>query len=155
MREYHKTEDKPVTARITRKFSSLAFLMRKAYRKILITKPSPLFIAFIAIALSIFLLGGGVYDILEKPLALLPGLTGRYIFFVPYALHEQTLNQSLIAILLYALGVLGFLLIYQSTKYAFKPRQASTFLLIGAVLTVLAYFCCEYIIWLIFNVPLS
>jgi len=142
-------------ARFKRNFSSLVFLIRKSYRKILITKPSPLFVTFIAIALSIFLLGGGVYDILEKPLALLPGLTGRYIFFVPYALHEQTLNQSLIAMLLYTFGVLGFLLIYRSTKYAFKPRQAATFLLLGAVLTVLAYFCCEYIIWLIFNVPLS
>ena len=109
-----------MTTRIKRKLSSLTFLTRKAYRKILITKPSPLLFAFIAIALSIFLLGGGVYDILEKPLALLPGLTGRYIFFVPYALHEQTLNQSLIAILLYTHGVLGFLLIYRSTKYAFK-----------------------------------
>lgn len=144
-----------MTARIKRKLSSLAFFMRKAYRKILITKPSPLFIASIAIALAIFLLGGGVYDILEKPLALLPGLRGRYIFYIPYRLHEQTLNQSLIAMLLYTLGVMGFLLMYQSTKYAYKPRQASTFLLMGAVLVVLAFFCCEYIIWLIFHTPLS
>ena len=144
-----------MTARIRRRFSSLVFSLRKAYQRIQIAKPSPLLFAVLAIALSIFLLGGGVYDILEKPLALLPGLQGRWIFYIPYRLHEQTLNQSLIAMLLYTLGVTGFLLMYQSTKFAYKPRQASTLLLIGAVLTVLAFFCCEYIIWLVFNTPTS
>jgi len=140
-------------SRIKRKFTSLVFFIRKAFWKISVTKPSSLVLAFIAIALAIFLLGGGVYDILEKPLALLPGLSGRYIFYIPYRLHEQTLNQSLIAMLLYSLGVTGFLLMYQSTKFAYKPRQASSLLLIGAVLAVLAFFCCEYIIWLVFHTP--
>ena len=140
-----------MSARIKRFISSFVFFLRKTYWKIIIMKPSPLFIAFIAISLSIFLLGGGVYNILEKPLALLPGLQGRYIFYVPYRLHEQTLNQSLTAMILYTLGVIGFLLMYRSTKYAYKPRQASSLLLVGTVIVVFSYFCCEYIIWLIFH----
>ena len=140
---------------IRRKISSFAHYIRKVYWKILIKRPSPLFIASVSIIIAIFLLGGGIYDILEKPMMLLPGLQGRYIFYVPYRLHEQTLNQSIFAMILYALGFAGFLLTYQSTKYAYKPRQAFTLLLIGAVLTVLAYSICEIIIWWIFHTPLS
>ena len=137
--------------RIRRKLSSLAFSMRRAYRKTLKVKPSPLLITLVAIALSIFLLGGGVYDILEKPMALI-GLGGRrWIFYIPYRLNEQTLTQSLIVMFLYTIGVIGFLLMYQSTKYAYKPRPAFILLLIGAVLIVLAYVVCEYFIWLIWH----
>ena len=121
----------------------------------MLIKPSPLFVAALMVALSIFLLGGGIYDIVVKPFALLPGLPGRYIFYVPYRLHEQTLNQSLIAMILYTLGFGGFLLVYQSTKYVHKPRQAFTMLLLGAVLVIIAFSICETIIWWIFNTPTS
>lgn len=66
-------------SRIKRKLASLAFYTRRAYGKIVTAKPSMLVIAVVAVAFSIFLLGGGVYDILEKPLMAFP-LRGRWIF---------------------------------------------------------------------------
>jgi len=128
--------------RMRRWFSSFPFYMRKAYQKMMTVKPSLLLIAIMTIALSIFLLGGGVYDILEKPYALLPQIT-RFLVYYPYTLNEQFLNESVIVMLLYFIGTVGFLLMYQSTQYAYRPRQAFILLLIGGTLVALAYFGCE------------
>ena len=116
--------------------------MRKAYQKMMTVKPSLLLIAVITIALSIFLLGGGVYDILEKPYALLPSARGFLVYY-PYTLNEQWLNESITVMVLYLIGVIGFLLMYQSTQYAYRPRQAFILLLIGGALVALAYLGAE------------
>jgi len=135
--------------RIQRRFSSFAFSIQKAYRRILALKPSWFIIALAAVASSIFLLGGGVYDIIEKPFALLPGATsGSWIFYYPRELNAQSLNESVIVMLLYAIGFAGFATIYQSTKYAYKPRQAFILLMVGAVLAIIAYYGCETIVGL-------
>jgi len=121
--------------------------MQKAYQKILNIRLPWLIIALMGVAASIFLLGGGVYDIIEKPMAIVPGgAQGRWIFYWPYQLNAQSLNESIIVMLLYGIGFGGFWAMYQSTKYAYKPRQAFILLLAGAVLVILAYFSCETII---------
>jgi len=140
--------------RMGRWFSSLPFYMRKAYQKMMTVKPSLLLIAVMTIALSIFLLGGGVYDILEKPYALLPRTVGFLVYY-PYDLGQQFLNESITVMVLYFIGVVGFLLMYQSTQYAYRPRQAFTMLLIGSALVALAYLGCEYSLGAKFNPPSS
>jgi hypothetical protein len=135
-----------VTRRIKRKFSSLTYLARKTYWKIVTAKPSLLVIAFATVSLCVFLLGGGVYDLLQKPLIGYPA--GRLIFYYPRRLHDQVILESLTVMIIYAMGVAGFLLTYQSTKYAYKPRQAFMLLLTGAVLIFIAYLYIEYVLWL-------
>jgi hypothetical protein len=63
---------------------------------------------------------------------------GRFIFLYPQ-LSEQFITDSIIATILYSLGVIGLIAIYQSTKYAYKPRQAYMMFLVGAALLILAY----------------
>jgi len=106
-------------------------------------KPSIFVVAVIVVAASIFLLGGGIYDILEKPLVAIIASGGRIIAFYPYSLNEQFLGESIIVMITYAIGVAGLLLTYQSTKYAYRPRQAFIMLLMGCVLVVVAYFMIE------------
>jgi len=110
-------------------------------------KPSLLVMAFAVIGLCIFLLGGGVYDVLTEQL-LIGYPAGRLIFYYPRRLHDQVLLESLTVMIGYAMGVAGFLLTYQSTKYAYKPRQAFMLLLTGVVLIFLAYLYIEYVLWL-------
>jgi len=136
-----------VTRRIKRKFSSLTYLARKTYWKMVTAKPSLLVIAFATIGLCIFLLGGGVYDVLTEQL-LIGYPAGRLIFYYPRRLHEQVLLGSLTVMIVYAMGVAGFLLTYQSTKYAYKPRQAFMLLLTGVTLIFIAYLYIEYVLWL-------
>ncbi len=133
-------------ARTKRKITSFTFSMRKTYQKLLALKPPLFLIAMLTAVLSIFLLGGGVYDILQKPIGIIPGAQGRWIFYYPFAVNDQTLNESIFVIVLYALGFGGFFSIYQSTKYEYKPRQAFMWLLIGVLLVALAYYGCEYLI---------
>lgn len=132
-----------MTRRIRRKSSSFIYFMRKAYWKIVTAKPSIMAIAFIVIAASIFLLGGGVYDLLEKPLIAVFQSGGTFISFYPYALNEQLLIESISAMTFYTIGVVGFLLAYQSTKYAYRPRQAFILLLVGCVMIIAAYIFIE------------
>ena len=106
-------------------------------------KPSLVVIALILIAASVFLLGGGVYDLLERPLVAVFQSGGTFISFYPYALNEQLLIESISTMTFYTIGVAGFLLAYQSTKYAYRPRQAFILLLVGSVLIVVAYIFIE------------
>jgi len=140
--------------KITRRFGSLGFTMRKTYRKMVTAKPSVFIVATIIAAFSIFLLGGGVYDILEKPLVAIP-LGSRIVFFYPGTMHEQTILDSSFVMVSYFFGVLGILLMYQSTKYAYKPRQAFILLLTGAMFLLVAYFSIENLIYAKMNVPTS
>ncbi len=62
------------------------------------------------------------------------------------ALGEQFVSETLISNALYAMGFVGLFAIYQSTKYAYKPRQAYMMLVIGVTLLLLAYIFLEYAI---------
>jgi len=128
---------------LRRRFSSFAFSMQKAYWKMVTAKPSIFVTAVLVVAASLFLLGGGVYDILEKPLFAIVASGGRIITYYPYTLNEQFLVESIIVMVIYAIGVMGFLLTYQSTKYAYSSRQAYRLLLVGCVLIVIAYIFIE------------
>jgi hypothetical protein len=126
-----------------RRITSLAFFVQKSYQKIITARPSIFLIAVIVIAASIFLLGGGVYDMLEKPLLAIIQSSGAIIVFYPYDINEQFVVESIDVMIGYAIGVAGLLLTYQSTKYANRPRQAYTFLLVGCVLVIASYIFIE------------
>ena len=125
---------------------SLGFTARKTYQKITTAKPSILLSALIVAGASIFLLGGGIYDIIEKPLLGIP-VGQRILFFYPGSLSQQTILDSLYAMISYAFGVVGILVMYQSTKYAYRPRQAFMLLIVGAMFFLLAYFLMENLIY--------
>jgi hypothetical protein len=128
---------------LKRRFSSLAFFVQKTYWKIITAKPSIFLVAVIVVATCIFLLGGGLYDLLEKPLVAVVATGGRIIVFYPYTINEQFLMESIVVMVGYVIGVVGFLLTYQSTKYAYRPRQAYILLLVGCVLIITAYIFIE------------
>ena len=87
-------------------------------------------------------MGGGVYDLLIKPIVAYISQSGEVLAFYP-GLTDQLVLGSLIIMILYALGVIGFLIAYRSTKYAYNPRQAYRFLLIGCAMILIAYFFVE------------
>jgi len=127
--------------RVKRGFSSLSFTMNKFYRRISTIRPSTLVISILVMAVTVFLLGGGLYDIIVKPFpAVYSG--GRFIFLYP-DLSMQFVSDSVEAMMLFTIGVVGLVVVYQSTKYAYKPRQAYMLFLIGAVLIFLAYVLLE------------
>jgi len=82
-----------------------------------------------------------LYTIIMKPL---PSVYygGRILFLYPQ-LSEQFLADSVIAMVLYSLGIVGLILMYQSTKYAYKPRQAYIMFVISTALLLIAYILLE------------
>lgn len=129
---------------IKKGISSLSFSMSKLYKRISTTKQSNLVIPIISISIAIFLLGGGLYSMIVKPLpAVYYG--GRFLFLYPQ-LSEQFISDSMVAVALYTFGIIGLIVIYQSTKNIYKPRQAYMMLLAGIVLSLIAYIFLEAVI---------
>jgi predicted neutral ceramidase superfamily lipid hydrolase len=118
--------------------------MQKSYQEIITARPSTFVIAAITIAASIFLLGGGIYDLLEKPLIAIVQSGGSIIVYYPYDINDQFLLESIVVMVGYVMGVVGLLLTYQSTKYAYKPRQAYMLLLMGCILLIGSYIFIEH-----------
>jgi membrane protein CcdC involved in cytochrome C biogenesis len=115
--------------------------MNRLYHRISTLRLSSLIIAVIAVSAAVFLFGGGLYDVIVQPLpSFYSG--GSFLFLYP-SLGDQFISDSIIAITLYAIGVIGLVIVYQSTKYAYKPRQAYMMFLIGVVLLFMAYILLE------------
>jgi hypothetical protein len=130
-----------VSRKVKKKVSSLSYSINRFYTKISTTKPSILILSTTAIAIAVFLFGGGLYDIIMKPL---PSVYygGQFIILYPQ-LSEQFVADSVIAMILYSLGIIGLIVMYQSTKYAYKPRQAYMMFVVGTVLLFVAYILIE------------
>ena len=134
--------------------SSVRRYVEKAYWRITTYKPSTFTIVLIGIAAAIFLLAGGVYDILEQsviPIAIYTesGGAGEFIFLYPYHdINSQFIAESAFIMILYAIGFIGFYVTYQSTKYAYNTRQAYIMLITGLMSILLAYGLLEYIFYL-------
>ncbi len=127
-----------MSRKIKRKASSMSFSINKLYERISRTRPSALLSSIIIIAVAIFLFSGGLYNLAMRPLPSFYSREFGFLFLYP-RLSEQFIADSMISAILYALGVVGLIIIYQSTKYAYKPRQAYMMFLVGACLLLLAY----------------
>jgi len=95
----------------------------------------------VAIGLATFFLSGGIYDLLEKPVSLLPrsGSQG-WTFIYPGGLGGQTLNESILSAMLYLIGLSGFYMMYRSTRFAYRPRNAYILLIIGFLTTMIVIY---------------
>jgi hypothetical protein len=80
-----------------------------------------------------------------KPLPAVFLQSKGFLFLYPQ-LSEQFISDSMVAIILYSLGITGLIVMYQSTKYAYKPRQAYMTFIVGVLLLFMAYIFLEAII---------
>lgn len=131
-----------MSRKVKKEISSMSYTMNRLYRRISTAKPSTLAVSVVAIAAAIFLLGGGLYDVINRPLPAIYSPRAGFLFLYPQ-LSEQFITDSVISMILYALGIVGLLSIYQSTKYAYKPRQAYLMFLVGILFVLLAYILLE------------
>jgi hypothetical protein len=104
-------------------------------------KPSWFIIFVVVVGLATFFLAGGIYDLLEKPVSLLPksGQQG-WTFIYPSGLSGQTLNESILSALLYLIGMSGLYMLFRSTRFAYRPRNAYILLIVGFLTTVLVIY---------------
>ena len=122
--------------------SPLSFSLSRWYRRVSTTQPSTFIITAIILGYAIFLFGGGLFTITSKDI--LPSMyyNGKFIFLYP-DISSQFISDTAISVILYALGFAGLVTIYQSTKSAYKPRQAYMMLIVGVTFVLLSYIFLE------------
>jgi hypothetical protein len=103
-------------------------------------KVSTNIVAAILIVVSIFILGGGVYDAIEARLGNLVTIlpTPSYPRFYYTGMTDQTFNESAYFVLFLIIGISGGYLSYRSGRFAFRPREGRMFLLIGIAMMAVA-----------------
>ena len=127
----------------SKRFSSLAFSLQKTYERLLNAEPSMFVVGLLAVGATFFLMAGGIYNIMIQPIIAYVDSAGSIISAYPYGITDQLLLESVIVMILYTMGFAGFLVAYRSTKYASSPRIAYRYILVGAVLVLIAYVLTE------------
>jgi hypothetical protein len=127
--------------KIKKTSGELSFSLSRWFRKVSTNAPSSFIVTLTGLAYAIFLFGGGLYSLITRPQT--SGYFQNQFLFLAPGISYQYVSDTLIAIILYALGFVGLLAIYQSTKSAYKPRQAYMLLVVGATFLLLAYIFLE------------
>jgi hypothetical protein len=122
--------------------SSLSFSLSKWFKKISTTHPSTWVITAIFMGYAFFLFGGGLYTITTKGILPSAFISNKFYFLYP-DISSQFISDTVISAILYVMGFVGLLSIYQSTKSAYKPRQAYMLMIIGVTFVLLSYIFLE------------
>ena len=130
-----------MSSKIKKRSSDVSFSLSRWFQRISTTTPVALILTIIGVAYSIFLFSGGLYMLITHPA---PAYLGQSVIYFLYpSTSGQFVSDTIIAGILYSLGFVGLLAIYQSTKSAYKPRQAYMLLIVGVTFLLLSYIFLE------------
>jgi hypothetical protein len=91
-------------------------------------------VAWGAVIFSLFVLSGGVYNILESPPTYIP-YGSRYLTLHPY-MSEQTVYESIFVFMCNTAAFLGLWMSHRSTQIAYDRSKANRWLMLGMGLTI-------------------
>ena len=130
-----------LSSKIKKRSSDVSFSLSRWFQRISTTTPTAMILTIIGVAYTVFLFSGGLYMLITHPA---PAYLGQSVIYFLYpSTSGQFVSDTIIAGILYALGFVGLLAIYQSTKSAYKPRQAYMLLIIGVTFLLLSYIFLE------------
>ena len=126
-----------MSSKLKKRSADVSFSMSRWFRRISTTTPTTLIVVVVGVVYCVFLLSGGLYTLITKPP---PAYLGSStIYFLYPSTSGQFVSDTFISGILYAFGILGLFTMYQSTKNAYKPRQAYMLLIIGVTFLLLSY----------------
>ena len=125
--------------KLRRSLGNLGYTLRVFSGPATRRKPSTTVAIILVVGFIGFILAGGIYDVLENPITLLP-TAGGYSVLIKGTLGQQTVNESLIAAFLYFLGMGGLYMLLRSTRFAYRPRNAYLLLILGTITVLLVVF---------------
>ena len=126
-----------MTSKIKKSSSEVSFSLSRWFRKLSTNAPSAFIVTAVGISYAIFLFGGGLYTLINHPMP--SAYFNNQFYFLYPDLGSQFIADTIFSVILYALGFVGLFFIYQSSKSAYKPRQAYMLLVIGVALLLLSY----------------
>ncbi len=130
-----------MSGKIKKTSENMSFSLSRWFRRVSTNAPSTFIVTTVGISYALFLFGGGLYTLINKPIPAY--YTGTSFLFLYPNLSSQFVADTIISVILYALGFAGMLAIYQSTKSSAKPRQAYMLLIIGITFILLSYIFLE------------
>ena len=130
-----------MSGKIKKRSEDMSFSLSRWFRKATTNAPAITVITVLGLVYVIFLFGGGLFTLIEKPLP--SYYSGSTFYFLYPDISNQFLGDTIISVFLYAMGFIGLLAIYQSTKNAYKPRQAYMLLIVGVTFVALSYLFLE------------
>lgn len=103
-------------------------------------------LSIVTILVVLFILQTGVvYLIVREPLALGATQSGDPLFIYP-DLHESFIMEGIVASFLILLCSIGFIMLYQASKYVYNKKMAWWILIIGVVMILITFIMLQYII---------
>jgi Ca2+/Na+ antiporter len=130
--------------KVKKQASSLSFSLSKWFQRISTMKPSTFIVSTVVIGAIVFLFAGGLYDIIVQPLVAY--YNGQRFYFLYPDISSQFIFDTVVAAILYVVGFIGLMSIYQSSKHAYNSRQAYMTMIIGVTLLAIAYIFLEYFV---------
>lgn len=97
-----------------------------------------------------WLLMGGVYLAIPDssgnlPIALGANRQGDPVWVYP-SINDAFVIESIVAAAIIFIGAVGFLILYQSTKYLYNPSYAQKLIAVGLVMAVISFTLLQYIV---------
>jgi hypothetical protein len=123
--------------------SDASYSVGSLYEKISSFKPSTMAIVLGGIIVTILLISGTIFSLTPNSAGAIGYYSNKFIWFYP-DLAGQYVSENMITAFMYAIGFAGLLTIYQSTKSAYKPRQAYMMIVVGIALLLISYVVLEY-----------
>jgi hypothetical protein len=96
------------------------------------------------ILFTAFIAGGGIYDLLDNPPSLYP-VGNRWVAIHPFQ-GEQTINESIVSIVLTLFTVGGLIVSYRSAYVTNDSRKANMMLIIGIALVLMGIAGSHYLL---------
>lgn len=126
-----------MSSKLKKSSTSMSFSLSRWFKRISTGVPTLALTTIVGLAYSIFIFGGGLFTLINHP-SPSAYYNGKFYFLYP-SLSSQFISDTAVSVILYALGFVGLLMIYQSSKNAYKPRQAYLILIIGVTFLLLSY----------------
>lgn len=105
-------------------------------------------ISILGIFIVLFVLQTGVvYFIARNPTPQALGATqsGEPLFIYP-GLHESFILEGIVASILIILSSMGFIFLYQASKYVYNKKMAVSILAIGVMMILVAFILLQYML---------
>jgi len=110
-------------------------------------------IYILAIAITVFLLSGSVYVIVEgvQPYIIYTDASGsRRIAIVNPTIRDQVVTETLTIAGLYTLGFLGLIMVAISYRYSYDPRTSNMLLIVGMAMLLVS----SIVLYILFDAKL-
>ena len=107
------------------------------------TRPPDIVVFGLVFITLLFILGGNIYTLVKTPPAIAGGSGNQPILIAP-GIDIQLGLEGIVASVIVMIGVMGLGLLYYGSKYVFQPGYATRLMILGMILTGVAFLAFSY-----------